>query len=55
MYLNALDQMPQSEVLAPRAKVGSFVLSIVARGTRLMEVVILDSEVWIVVFVERNN
>ena len=55
MDLDALDKMLQPEVIAPCAKISSSVFSVVARGARLMEVVVLDSEVRTVVFVERNN
>lgn len=55
MYLNASDQMTQPEVLAPRAKINSSVLVIVAGGTWLMKGVVLNCEVQIVLFVERDK
>lgn len=54
MHSNALDKMPQSEVVTPCAKVRKAVLNIVARCARLMEVVKLNGEVRAVFFVERN-
>jgi hypothetical protein len=47
--------MTQPEVLAPRAKINSSVLVIVAGGTWLMKGVVLNCEVQIVLFVERDK
>jgi hypothetical protein len=49
---DALDEVSQSEVLAPCTKIGVMVPSLLAGGALLMEVVDLHDKVWVVVLIE---